>query len=188
MTDTELPHPQAENHEHKPKRGRRRTTEQGQTADQPQPNGSAHPEEQEGTQPLANGIDHVLQLARERFGKQNADGDAPEKITLPDPHLTQSIALTAEPDGPKMRLFRSNAHREMLIVFDKKPEGEIGGLVFEALKDHGFRWNGNAWAKRLDPQARWRSTAEAEKLFKDIGDTLREANGLRPTLGFGMQT
>lgn len=105
-----------------------------------------------------------------------------------DPFFFESISLTEKNDGPKLRLGRSNRHKEMLIRFDQKPgEDEVGKAVFAALKDKGFHWNSKAqaWTLPIDPLEKFRAHQAAEQLFKDIGNTLREANGLPPVTALG---
>jgi hypothetical protein len=111
-----------------------------------------------------------------------------DKPPMADPHFFESVALTEKHDGPKLRLGRSNRHKEMLIKFDEKPgEGEVGEAIFTALKDKGFRWNrdAGAWTLKMDPAQKWRAHQDAEKLFRDIGNTLREQNGLGPVTDMG---
>lgn len=66
----------------------------------------------------------------------------------------------------------------MMIAFDEKPADE----VIQSLRDDGWKWNRDdaAWTKQLDPQAKWATHAEAEKLFHDIANTIRQEKGLEP--------
>jgi hypothetical protein len=135
-------------------------------------------------------VDHVLQRAKERFAPKHRPIDH-GKNRLPNPHFTDSIALTDDKNGPRVHLGRGKPDGRvevMLIKFDEKPTGEVGTLVLQGLRDNGFRFHGGAWTKDLDQSARWRTHSESHQLFKDIANTMREANGLPPvseTAGHG---
>jgi hypothetical protein len=118
-----------------------------------------------------------------------AEVDTPEQArqaatarpALPGPFDIQSIALSAENDGPRMRLLRSNKYKQMQIQFDEKP----AEAVRERLTSEGWKWRDaeRVWTKQFDPDARWRTQADAENLFIEIGDAVRVERGLSPTLG-----
>ncbi len=139
------------------------------------------------SEPRENGRADMLQRARDRLTPQR-QAHEPEKAKMPDPHFSEVISLTDKNDGPKIRLGRSQRHGEMLIKFDEKPEGDIAELIFTALKDKGFHWNrdAKAWTMKIDPHQKWQSHQSAEKLFRDVANTLREANGLEPVNAVGV--
>ena len=88
------------------------------------------------------------------------------------------IALTDEKDGPTMHLARNHRYQRMEMRFDENPGEEVRA----ALKDQGWSWKGQekAWTLPLDREARYVEHMAAEKLFRDIGNTIREQNGLSP--------
>lgn len=95
-----------------------------------------------------------------------------------DPHSIEQISITAEPKGPMMRLLRNHKLRSLEMQFDEKPPAEIT----QTLRSTGWEWKGRekVWVKFLDDGIAWRSVADAEKQFREIGNTLREMNGLEP--------
>ena len=110
---------------------------------------------------------------------------------LPNPHSIDQISLEADSrNGAQMRLLRYHyAHRgeakhDVWIQFDKNP----GKEVTEPLKAEGFRWEPEAkagdrkgaWVKPLEPGREIRIMLDAERLFKDLGNQIRKANGLEP--------
>lgn len=138
--------------------------------------------------PHENGRTELLQRARDRLTPQRQQGHEQERAKLPDPHFTEAISLTDKNDGPRIHLGRSQRHGEMLIKFDQKPEGEMADVIFTALKDKGFHWNrdAKAWTMKIDPHQKWQSHQSAEKLFRDVANTLREQNGLQPVSAVGV--
>lgn len=122
-------------------------------------------------EPKGDPVERIKEEAKER-----PEGE--ERSKLNDPNVLQTVPITEDNDGPKMRLLRSNRFRQMQIQFDDKPQQE----VIELLKDEGFRWNqtDRVWTLAMNPTARGASHAIAERLFQDIASTIREANGLGP--------
>jgi hypothetical protein len=98
----------------------------------------------------------------------------------PDPHELDTVCLGPDNSGPKMRLFRSNRFNQVQIRFDERPPEDVVGI----LKEDGWRWRGQGegWTKQLDRAARWRGQADAERLFKEIADELRQSRGHAPLL------
>ncbi|OWK45579.1 hypothetical protein [Fimbriiglobus ruber] len=103
-------------------------------------------------------------------------GDAPRRQWQPDPFSLMVISLGPDKDGPKMTLFRSNKLNQMAIRFDEKPE-EQHRL---RLREDGWRWREDegVWTKQLDRERRAASQVEAERLFTEIGETIRAGRGL----------
>ena len=131
----------------------------------------------EATQMPDTGFDPA-ELEKPPEGKP--DGERPPFSPV---SLQQTISLTADADGPKMRLFRNHRMQQVAITFDEKP----GPEVIDQLRDAGFRWRGaeRAWTKQLDPQAKWKTQMDAEKLFADLGNQIRESNGREPSSSVG---
>jgi hypothetical protein len=124
-------------------------------------------------------VEQVLEEARAQ-----TNGDGQSRARVPDPFWFDSVALSDEKDGPRMYLGRSRARREMQMAFDEKPDD----ATLQALREAGFRWNGShkVWTLHLERDVEWRGHADAERLFKNIANTIREKNGLEP-LGRGME-
>jgi hypothetical protein len=101
----------------------------------------------------------------------------------PDPHLIERISLGDGPDAPQMRLYRNNRMQQMAIVFDEKPEPE----QIAKLRENGFRWRNDdgAWTKQIDRDAKWKTQVDAERIFRDIGNAIRQEQGLGPVAALG---
>jgi hypothetical protein len=110
--------------------------------------------------------------------EQDAQAEPQERKKREDPAGTKTINLSNDPDGPKMRLLRRDRRRKMFISFSEKPAEEI----IQALRDDGWKWerDDSAWTKPLDPQAKWATHAEAEKLFHDLANVILQENGIAP--------
>jgi hypothetical protein len=106
-----------------------------------------------------------------------------ERKPLPDPRELMQIALGPDNTSPKTRLFR-NHHKQLLAIqFDEKPAEKYT----QQLREHGWRWQhaDKVWTKPLDRDRRWATQAEAEKLFREIGNAIRSDLGLVPTMAIG---
>ena len=102
--------------------------------------------------------------------------DAPRRQWQPDPFSLLTISLGAKKDSPRMTLFRSNKLNQLAIRFDEKPEEEHR----LQLRETGWRWREDegVWTKQMDRERRASSQMEAERLFTEIGETIRAARGL----------
>jgi hypothetical protein len=91
-------------------------------------------------------------------------------------HDFDQITLGADKDSPRMRLLRSEKYQQLQIQFDEKPDAKY----IARLHDEGWQWRNaeKVWTKQLDKDARWRTQADAQALFIEIG------NGIRADLGF----
>jgi hypothetical protein len=131
------------------------------------------------------------------LGAPAREGTHPEPVMpkvrgrLPDPRGIETISLDADSrNGPRMRLLRSYRNHEVWIQFDKNP----GKDVTEAVKAAGFRWEARAevddhrgaWVKPLEQGREVRIMLDAERLFRDLGNKIRQANGLEPVGMVGM--
>ena len=101
---------------------------------------------------------------------------APRRQWQPDPFPLMTISLGAKKDSPRMTLYRSNKLNQMAIRFDEKPEEEHR----VQLRETGWRWREDegVWTKQMDRERRATSQMEAERLFTEIGETIRAARGL----------
>jgi len=100
---------------------------------------------------------------------------------LPDPHSIDQISLSEAKDGAMMRLLRSHRFRQMQIQFDEKPLKD----VTLQLKDAGWTWNHHdkTWFLPLGRGTEISKTIDAERLFKQLADQIRESKGLEPVGG-----
>ena len=103
---------------------------------------------------------------------------------LPDPRSIDQISLDNDRNGLQMRLLRSHRHRDVWIQFDQNPGKEITDQV----KAEGFRWEpraeigekNGAWVKPLEEGREVRMMLDAERLFLNLGNQIRESKGLEP--------
>lgn len=100
----------------------------------------------------------------------------PARVSNPDPHDIDQITLGDTKDSPRMRLLRSSKFDQMQIRFDVKPDKKYR----DRLADAGWRWRNEegVWTIQLDKDARWRTQADAEALFREIGSAARADLGL----------
>ena len=108
----------------------------------------------------------------------------PQQKWQPDPFEMESITLGDERGDPRMRLYRNQRYSQMAIQFDERPDARYTKM----LTDAGYRWRPveKVWTHQLNPDARWRTQAEAEHLFRRIGNAIREDKGLGPVQGPGV--
>jgi hypothetical protein len=108
---------------------------------------------------------------------------APADAPFAERHEMQNIVLGPMNDSPSMRLFRSEKYQQMQIQFDEKPDERYRTRLREA----GWKWRTaeQVWTKQFEPGARWRTPADAEKLFAEIGNAIRAERGLPPVRGAG---
>lgn len=114
---------------------------------------------------------------------QPAEHEVPRRQWQPDPFPLRKINLGAAKDGPTATLYRSNKLNQVAIRFDEKPGDEHRARLREA----GWRWRceEQVWTKQLDRERRAASQLEAERLFAEIGDAIREERGLTGRTGPG---
>lgn len=137
-------------------------------------------------------MEEIVQAAKDKLGAEVVEETAapPEAeleeargVPLPEPHELDSIELGPGQGAPRMRLLRSRRYQQLQIRFDEKPADEVR----ERLHSEGWRWRGQetGWTKQLDKEARWRSQADAERLFKEIANGIRAEQGMGPILEHG---
>jgi len=123
-----------------------------------------------------DGEDHNSAASADFQSPEQERQAAASRALVADPVGMQMIALSDENDGPKMRLMRSNKYQQIQIQFDEKPSEEVRAR----LHAEGWKWRNveKIWTKQLDPEGRWRTHADAEKLFVEIGNVIRAEKGL----------
>lgn len=111
-------------------------------------------------------------------------GEPQHRKYQPDPLPFASISLSERNDGPKMRIFRSQRFQQMALQFDEKPDAKYT----EMLRDAGFRWRGDdkVWTRQIPREEKWKSHADAERLFTEIGNSIRADKGLEPVTMIGV--
>lgn len=99
-------------------------------------------------------------------------------VVTNDARGIDTILLGPSNDSPKMRLLRSNRFKQMQIAFDEKPDEQYRARLHEA----GWRWRQaeGLWTVQLEPEHKWRTHADAERLFTEIGNAIRADRGLEP--------
>ena len=75
-----------------------------------------------------------------------------------------------------VRLFESREDRVMAIKFDEKPSP----AVLDKLKDAGYRWNprDKVWVYPVRPEAARTTRIEAERLYQDVRNMIRQEKGI----------
>lgn len=110
------------------------------------------------------------------------DGPRPAKAWAPKgPLWFQSVGLSNEADGPRMRLGRDNRFQQMAIAFDEKPTAEAR----RRLHADGWKWRPaeGQWTKQLEIDRRARGQQDAEKLFDELTRIERQDRHLSETVG-----
>jgi hypothetical protein len=108
----------------------------------------------------------------------------PRRSLQPDPMPIETITLGDTNDAPKMRLFRNQRFNQMAIQLDEKPDAKYTGM----LRDAGFRWrqDDKVWTKQMPREEKWKTQADAERLFRDIANGIRADRGFEPVQAVGM--
>jgi hypothetical protein len=89
---------------------------------------------------------------------------------------------TADPFGiasdnvAGVRLFESKRDRQMALKFEEKPSQ----AVIDFLKEAGYRWNpvDRIWAHPVRPDSAMTTRIEAERLYQEIRQMVREEKGI----------
>ena len=98
----------------------------------------------------------------------------------PDPRGTMSISLGDEKGSPRIQLLRSHKFKQMQIAFERKPDEKYLAMLAEAgWKDRTA--SEGIWTKQVEP-GQWQPIADAERLFKEIGNAIRKDAGLEPVM------
>jgi hypothetical protein len=80
-----------------------------------------------------------------------------------------------------VRLFESKRYRQVAIKFVDKPSP----AVIDKLKEAGFRWNRNdkIWARPVTADAAMSVRIEAERLYQEVRDMIRQDKGTEAEQG-----
>jgi hypothetical protein len=83
-----------------------------------------------------------------------------------------------------VRLFESRRDRQVAIQFgDGGPEDKPSQAVIDLLKEGGYRWNPThrIWAHPLNPESAMATRIEAEWLYQEIRQIIRQEKGIEPS-------
>ena len=105
----------------------------------------------------------------------NPEGDADAARPLPNP-----FGVRADHEAG-VGLLEDRRFRQMQIRFREKPSDEVRRVIREA----GYQWRSQdqAWTKQIDPDAAWRTRAEATALFDRVAGMVRDEMGLGREVG-----
>ena len=138
--------------------------------------------------------------------KRTPDQESPETTTA----LAEPPAAELEPDGQTfadkvgqrkwtpapdpfgiardnlagVRLFENKRDRVMAIQFgDGRPEDKPSQAVIDLLKDGEYRWNPThrVWTHPVRPDTAVSTRIEAEWLYQEIRQIIRQEKGIEPT-------
>jgi hypothetical protein len=83
-----------------------------------------------------------------------------------------------------VRLFESKQDRQMAIKFgDGRPEDKPSQAVIDRVKEAGYRWNpaDRVWTHPVTPDDAMSIRIEAEWLYQEIRQMIRQEKGIEPT-------
>jgi N12 class adenine-specific DNA methylase/SAM-dependent methyltransferase len=106
--------------------------------------------------------------------------EARQAILTPDPRGVMSASLGDEKGSPRIQLLRSHKFKQMQIRFDEQPDQKYLAKLKEAGWTDRTRSEG-VWTKQVG-HGEWQTVADAERLFKDIANSIRKDKGLEPVL------
>jgi hypothetical protein len=98
-------------------------------------------------------------------------------IPAPDPFLIATDTLVG------VKLFESKQDRQMAIKFGEgRPEDKPSQAVIDLLKEAGYRWNpaDRVWTHRVTPDSAMSERIEAEWLYQEIRQLIRQEKGIEP--------
>jgi hypothetical protein len=98
------------------------------------------------------------------------DSESPKRKFAPDPFGVASDYLAG------VHLRHSRGNRRVEIAFDEKPPQE----VIDKLKENGYRYSSHdkVWMKPLHEDNAMRVRIEAERLYKETADMVRQNKGI----------
>ena len=82
-----------------------------------------------------------------------------------------------------VRLFESKQDRQMAIKFgDGSPDDRPSQAVIDRMKEAGYRWNpvDRIWAHPVRPDSARSIRIEAEQLFQEVRQMIRQEKGFEP--------
>jgi hypothetical protein len=96
-----------------------------------------------------------------------------KRVLTPDPFGI------AQDDLAGVRLFESKRDRQMAIKFEEKPSQR----VLDLLKEGGYGWDpaNRIWTHRVYPETARGTRIEAEWLFQEVRQIIREEKGIEPS-------
>jgi hypothetical protein len=120
--------------------------------------------------PQASDAETGAQTFAERVGQK-------KRPSAPDPFSIASDNLAG------VRLFEGKRDRQMAIKFGEgRPEDKPSQAVIDLLKEAGYRWNpaDRIWAHPVKPDSAMSTRIEAEWLFQEIRQLIRQEKGIEP--------
>lgn len=133
-------------------------------------------------------VSHVEEVANRRQHGDPKEGVTRNQSELnPRPH--HLVLLTEEKDGPYVRMWRERPSREhgirehaSAIMFSEEPPTAVKAK----LSTDGWEYNtrDKVWWKSLEPNVN-AEDYKAHKLFVEIANEMRAANGCKPIMGLG---
>ena len=123
------------------------------------------PAEAPAAEPKADG-----QSFAERVGQK-------QRPAIPDPFGIATDHLAG------VRLFESRQDRQMAIKFgDGSPDAKPSQAVINRIKEAGYRWNpgDRVWAHPVRPDSAMSTRIEAEQLYQEVRQMIREEKGFTP--------
>ncbi|HZZ77432.1 MAG TPA: hypothetical protein VFE62_02875 [Gemmataceae bacterium] len=131
------------------------------------PTATIVPESADGELPTPEGQEFDKGFA-EKVGKK-------EYPKTPDPFGIAKDNLAG------VRLFESREDRQVAIKFGEgKPEDKPSQAVIELLKEAGYRWNPThkIWTHPVRPESALATRIDAEKLYQEVRQMIREERGI----------
>jgi hypothetical protein len=83
-----------------------------------------------------------------------------------------------------VRLLESRQDRQVAIKFgDGSPESKPSQAVIDMMKENGWRWKpaDRIWAKPLHPESAMSTRIEAEQLYQEVRQMIRQEMGIETT-------
>ena len=120
--------------------------------------------------------DEVKQSFADRVGQR-------KRVSAPDPFGIATDVLAG------VRLFESKQDRQMAIKFGEgRPEDKPSQAVIDKMKEAGFRWNpaDRIWAHPVGSDSAMSTRIEAERLFQEVRQMIRQEKGIETVPGQGV--
>lgn len=103
-----------------------------------------------------------------------------QRATIPDPFGIATDNLAG------VRLFESRQDRQVAIKFgDGGPDSKPSQAVLNRMKEAGYRWNPShkVWTHPLRADSAMSTRIEAEQLYQEVRQMIREERGIEPDQG-----
>jgi hypothetical protein len=98
-----------------------------------------------------------------------------QRPSAPDPFGIASDAVAG------VRLFESRQDRQVAIKFGEgRPEDKPSQAVIDKMKEAGYRWNpaDRIWAHPVRAESALGTRIDAEKLFQEVREMIRDEKGI----------